>query len=404
MADTETNTEKQFGSTTDFERTVLGEEFQPTEEPKEEAPKAEEQPVEEAPKEEPKAEEPKETPKEEPKEEPKAEEPKEEVKETSFDITEINKLFDSEFEDVDSIKEALKSTNRIGELEEQLKELESLKEENLTLRESLDPMKYFSSEDAYRIEQFRKEFPDKVPSVAYKLFTSDLSEMSEQDILAYSEMLEDPDLDYATALQMLDEQYGIEEGEEPSATTKARVRKDARKARNDIASMKSQIKLPDKVDVDSLTAQQKELRVQKQQQLADGWKNVAKEVAKTMPDVVVKDDDGNELFKYSMTQDFPDDVVEQVANTLSQSGIDISEGAAKTAADVMRQNYLAQNFEKILKLAIDDQRNKAEEERLKKQHNAGEPKEEPKPNNTDDDINSKVASKIGGFVPRPFLQ
>ena len=408
-----TNTEKQFGSLEDFEKKLgvqAEEPTNPAETPKEEV--KSEEPVEEKkedvaeePAQEPKAEEKKEG--EEPKaEEPKGEAPKEEPKqeETLFDITEINKRFSTEFEDEDSLKAALESSKRIGELEKQVAELEALKEENLTLRENLDPMKYFTSEDSYKIEQFKREFPDKVPDVAYKLFTQDVNQMPDKDMLAYNMMLDDPDLDYATALEVVDRDYGLEEGEEVDKVTAAKMRKDARVARNSVSSMKSQIKLPDKIDVDSLSAQQKELREKKQQQLSQGWKDVAKEVAGTLSDVVIKDDDGNEMFRYSVTKDFPADVVDQVADTLSRTGTDISEDAAKTAAKVMRQNYLEQNYEKILKAAIDNERAKAEEDRLKKQHNPGSDKSDPEPKKKDDDLNAKVASKIGGFVPRPFLE
>jgi len=403
MATETTNTEKQFGSLQDFE-SKLGIQSDEPAEPA--APPTDEGKAEDVvePKEEPKAEEPKEEPKDEPAatQEP-AEEPKEEPQ-TLFDITEINKRFSTEFEDEDSLKAAIDSSKRVGELEKQLKEFETLKEENLTLRENLDPMKYFTSEDAYKIEQFKREFPDKVPDVAYKLFTQDISGISDKDMLAYSMMLDDPDLDQATALEVVERDYGLEEGEEIDKVTAAKIRKDARVARNEVGQMKSQIKLPDKIDVDSLTAQQKELRDKRRQQLSEGWKNVAKEVANNLDDVVLKDDEGNELFRYSVTKDFPQEVVDQVADTLSQAGADISEDAAKTASQVMRQNYLAQNFDKILKLAIDNERAKAEEERLKKQHNPGSDKTDPAPQNKGDDLNAKVASKIGGFVPRPFLE
>lgn len=77
-----------------------------------EQPKVEEveKPTEEAPQEEaPTEEAPTEAPSEAPTEEPK--------EETIFEVNDFNKLFESEFEDLDSVKAALASAKRTGELE-----------------------------------------------------------------------------------------------------------------------------------------------------------------------------------------------------------------------------------------------------------------------------------------------
>lgn len=340
-----------------------------------EQPKVEEveTPTEEAPKEEAPTEAPSEAPTEEPKEE------------TIFEVNDFNKLFESEFEDLDSVKAALASAKRTGELEKQVTELEALKEENLLLKENLDPMKYFASEDDYKIAQFKKQFPDKDASTAYKLFSADLTNVSDREVIAQGLLLDNPDLDGGLqgAMELIDNKYGIEEGEELDSITKNKLKVDARSARANINSLKSQIQLPDKIDVDTLATQQKELLEQKTEKLKDGWSGIAKEAAKTLPDITVTDKDADgkevEVFRYSVGKDFPQETVDGLVDYMVSAGIDIDQGAAQSMIDVMQKEYLHKNLPNIVNAARKDALAKAEEERLKKQHNTGAPKAETPP-------------------------
>lgn len=408
--------EKQFGSLDDFEQKVMGSEYTPPAE-QEERPQENTDgvpPVEEQP---PSSEETTEQAEEQGEEIQSSENedvPKEETPtETVFDINEINKRFGTNFTDEDSLKSALSSQQteelqgKLTELETQIQELEAVKEENVMLRESLDPMKYFASEDDYKIAQFKKQFPDKDAATAYQLFSEDLSKFSDKDVLAYEMMLDNPGLDKATVMEVVNDKYGIEDGEELDRVQMAKIKVDANKARKNMGALKSQINLPDKVDVDALSNQQKELREQKAQRLSEGWRNVGNEIAKTLDDIVVKDTiDGKdvELFRYSIDKDFPGDVVESVANIMSQTGVEVSKEAAQSAAEVFKEKYLARNIDKILKAAVDHVKAKAEEERLNKQHNPGTGKPEAKAQSNAEDYDSKILAGLNkGWQPsKPF--
>lgn len=337
---------------------------------------------------------------------PKAEAEEEPAKETVFDINEINKRFSTEFKDDSELKARLEQADRVAELEEQLKELESLKEKNTLLEQSLDPLKYFSSEDAYKVEQFKKQFPDKDAATAYALFTQDVAQMTDIDVLAYETLLDNPGIDKDTVLEVVRDKYGIEEGEDLDKTSAAKIKIDANQARKSINRLKSEVKLPDKVDVDSLANQQRELLAQKTERLKDGWSGVAKELVSNLPDFVVKDDAGNELFRYAV-KDFPQDKVENMVNLMVNSGVELNKDAAQSMMDVMQKEYFYDNREKIAKAVREDALAKAEEERLKKQHNPGQPKSEaaPKPDAKKDgqeQLRSDLFSK--GWQPKKLFK
>jgi hypothetical protein len=327
--------------------------------------------------------------------------------ETVFEINDFNQRFSTEFKDETDLKLAFDSLKRVKELEEQVKEAESLKEENLLLKENLDPMKYFKSEDDYKVAQFERQFPDKNGAVAYQLFKADLSQLSDKDAVAYEMMLDTPGLTKEKAMAVIDRQYGIEDGE-MDEVAEAQLAIKGKQAIRSITALKNQITLPDKVDVNTLAQQQKELREQKTKTLSEQWGNIAKEVSKSIPDVEItdKDPEGNDVsFKYSITKDVPADVIENMVNYMAQSGVELNEDAVKVVGETLKKELISRNYQQMLKAAREDAFAKAEEIRLRKQHNPGTPKPGADPSAPKgDDVNQKILSALdGSFTRSNFL-
>lgn len=339
--------------------------------------------------------------------EPTGETPAPQPTETIFEINDFNQRFSQEFKDETDLKLAFDSLKRVKELEEQVREVESIREENLLLKENLDPMKYFETEDDFKIAQFNKQFPDKNGAVAHQLFKADLSQLSNKDAMAYEMMLDTPGLTKEKAMAVIDRQYGIEDGE-MDEVAEAQLAIKGKQALRSINALKNQITIPDKVDVNTLAQQQKDLREQKTKTLTEQWGNIAKEVSKSIPDVEItdKDPDGNETsFKYSITKDVPADVVENMVNYMAQSGVELNEDAVKNMGAVLKKELISQNYEQMIKAAREDAFAKAEEIRMRKQHNPGTPKPGADPSAPKgDDVNQKILSALdGSFTRSNFL-
>jgi hypothetical protein len=308
-----------------------------------------------------------------------------EPEKTIFDINAINKELSTDFKDKDSLLKALNSSEGVEELKGVKEELEKLKEENLVLKENFDPMKFFASEDDYKAAQFKKQFPDKDPSVAYKLISTDLTKMEDRDVIAHNLLMDNPDLEGGLkgAYEIIDEKYGIEAGEEIDSLTKNKMKVDARSARQNIDTVKSEIKLPEQFDASKLTSQQKELQEQKTAKLKEGWGAVANEISNTLPDIVVteQDSDGKdvEVFRYSIKNEVSSEEINKIVDTLAQSGVEVGKEAASMIQASMRQKYLDEHISDIISASRKDTLAKAEEDRLKKQHNPGTPAPEAKP-------------------------
>ena len=345
--------------------------------------------------------EPEGTPSPEPQPEPGAGTPEPTPEPQKTFIETINEKFTTDFKEESDLQKIFESANRSVELEAQLKELESLKEENLLLKEKMDPMQYFDSEDHFKANLFQKQFPDKDAATALKLFQTDLGTLGDKDAIAYKMMLETPGLSKEKAFRVIDAEYGIEDGEMDDVA-EARLTINGKQAIRDIQALKNSVDLPEKVDVDSLMKQQKDLQLQKKESLLQGWSGVAKEVAQTLPDIDVsgQDTEGNDWsFKYSIAQDFPEEVVNNVIDYMANGGVEPNQDTARSVAETMKGVYLSQNIEKIVKAVHDDVYAKLTEKYMKENHNPGEPNPGATPSEgSGDDINSKI---MAGLSSRP---
>jgi hypothetical protein len=333
----------------------------------------------------------------------------EQNQETIFDITGFNKEFKTEYPDEASLKTALESVKRIGELEEQLKEMESIKEQNLLLKENTDPMKYFTSEDDFKVALFKKQFPDKDASVAYKLFSSDLGTMSDKELIASNILLETPDLDGGLkgALELVDSEYNLEEGEEIDSLTKNKMKVAAKAAKTNIDSLKSQITLPDKIDPDSLAKEQKELSDAKKEQLKEGWSKIANEMSAQLPAITLmgkgEGDNEVELFKYDI-KDFPAEFVESMVGYMTNANVEITKDSAQSIMEAMQKEYFYQNRQQIMTSLREDTLAKAKEKTLNEQHNTGKPTGEANTENTSKDESDRLLNDIQKrFTPTQFF-
>jgi flagellar motility protein MotE (MotC chaperone) len=326
----------------------------------------------------------------------------------NFEITDFNQRFETNFKDESEARLFLENGKRVAELEAKEKELNELKEKYLALEEVSDPRQYFSSEDEFKAVLFKKQFPDKDAATAFRLMTTDLSELNHRDLIAYDMMLNTPGITRQQADAIIDDRYGIEDGE-VGELSQAKMAVDAGSARNNINSLKGQIQLPEKVDPDSLATQRKESQEQRKADLSQKWGAISKEVERTLPDLTVEGGEGEDAwnFTYSMTKDFPSEVTESMVEFFANTGRDLDENSIRTLGEAMQREYFFQNIKNIVSAVRNDTWAKAEEKFMKETHNPGEQAPEAPPS-TDDpnkDANQKILQALDSnkFQPRQFL-
>ena len=320
-----------------------------------------------------------------------------------FNLEFFNKQFSTEFKDEDSIKATLESVKKIADLEKQAAEIPSLKEEIEFLRAETDPMKYFPSEDDFRVAQFKRQFPDKDPGMVAKLFSMDLSQAKDFDVIAWSMMLDNPDLDGGEvgAREFVADKYGIEDPNdlsELSSLTKNQLKVNARQDRARITQMKADIVLPEKKDYSSLLAEKKQTAEAQEAELRTSWSTITEKMVSEFPDIVINetDKDGKitEVFKYAVGKDLSNEMVAPLVDSLVKSGIPIDEKAVRILGNAIQKEYVHTNFDKIVKLAIKNATATLEEKVLEEEHNPSPPNEKERKVGDSKDLTSKILQDL----------
>lgn len=284
---------------------------------------------------------------------PPAEPPKEEPKITEF----FNKTFKTDFKTEDDIKVLIDSASKAKQLEEQLKSYEDLKAQVEEYKKGVDPLKYFRSETDYKVQQFLKAHPDKNPNSAIKLFNSELSELSDLEVVAQLDLLDGVvEGSEADAKAVVAEEYGIDLEADPKDWTpvaKARLKRAALEARKNLQSIKDGITLPEKVDVAGQVESQKAKLQQRKETISKGWNDVVPKLLTDLKEVEINDydKDGNaeSLIKYVMDEDAKKSLGSEVLNYLVTNDKDINDDNVKEAATIIQSQYVLRNLGKILK-------------------------------------------------------
>lgn len=184
-------------------------------------------------------------------------------------IAEFNKTFGTQYKSHEEIKPLTELPSKIKEYEEKENSYKAFVEQEKTyknkieeLESSLNPLKYFSSPDAYIAEQLRMQHPTKNPVLLQEIATSDLSKMDDLKVLVKSILLEHPDLAESGVEEYLESEYGIDKDtprEEWSNALKTKIKIKAAEKRKELGELKKQINLPE-----VMTPEQREAKAAEQ--------------------------------------------------------------------------------------------------------------------------------------------
>jgi len=268
----------------------------------------------------------------------------------------FNKTFKTDFKTEDDFKKVIELSSKAKTLEDQLKEYETLKADLEAYKTGVNPLDYFASEDDYRIQQFKKENPDKDASVAYKLFASDLGKASDLDVLIQFELLDGAVSNEAEARELISAKYDLDLSSDPkewTALARTQLKRDANKARGEVKSMKEGYKLPDKVDIAGRREAEKADAQKRVETLTKGWQDIVPKILTDLKEVEINDYDKDgkveSLMKYVIDDEAKKQLGTEVMDYLVVNQKDINDDNVKEAAMVMQSRYVLQNLPKILK-------------------------------------------------------
>jgi len=242
--------------------------------------------------------------------EQKSEVKTEESTSKQFDFRTLNEQLGRNYSSVDQIKADIEKPTMESEYNDVKKQLEEwqakyneLNADYDLLTEQIDPTAYFSSEEAMKLEAFKKANPDKDASIAQKVFsTNDLSSISDIEMVKMGWKFNTPNLKGTD--KDLEVSIAEELGQDPETpfeewpiSAKNRLARMSADYANQFKQIRSSVSLPEKVNIEELKTQRRQASEQRQAELTEGWSKVADESLKSTSSVklpIGKPEEGGE--------------------------------------------------------------------------------------------------------------
>ena len=274
--------------------------------------------------------------------------------EPSFDINSFNAFFGTPYQKEDELKDVLKRANEYGDIQQKLtaaeESIKALENKNKELEESLDPLKYFSSPDAYVAEQIKKQMGDVDPAVVTRLLSHEKNKMANFDLLVYDWLMQFPDTIGGAegARKVLAKRYDVdleEPAEEWDAVAQNMIMADARIVEKKIAQMKGQIKLPEPLSAEAVAAR----RADAAEKTKLAWTPYLGEIT-GFDKLVVPGDDGTTLLEMEVPKAFRDILPEHIQEIVQQAGLEPTPESIKEVINHRNRKFVFEYLPQILKV------------------------------------------------------
>lgn len=277
--------------------------------------------------------------------------------EPKLDLSFFNKLYKTDFKSEADITALIERSSKASELENKLKEYESLKADIEYYKKGINPLDWFDSEDDFKIQQFKKTHKDKDASIAYKLFGSDLSQTSDFDLIVQYELMNGGIVGgEPTAIEFVANKYGIENINNPAewtALTKTQLKRAADGVRREISTLKSEIKLPETINLAEKREADAKRQADELEASKKGWTEAMPKLLENLKEVDISDstNDGKvePLLKYVIEDEVKNGLGNAIMEQLIINKIPINDNTVKEVGNSILKEYVYHNLPKLLK-------------------------------------------------------
>lgn len=296
-----------------------------------------------------------------------------------------------EYEDEEQIIEDLKLKTKVKEYEQEIEQYKTYKDKYGeleskfgTLAEKSSWKRFFDTEEDYKKHLIRKKIGSQASIEALEsVISSDIDQLSDEEVLAYAEMLDVPDYrgGKKAALDAVKEDYKLDD-EDVTESERNRLinkmKKAARDARNELRKIKS-IELPeDNFEPESVTNSKKQQ--ERMEQLEKGWEKPVDEVMQKLNDFPLEVmTDGKErvdLGGFNIDEDFKGEAKTMLKDYLVKNGKDLTKENLAEGIDFIVSVYKNRNFDRIISSVYNKAYSEAIEKEAKKRDN-------PRPSNSE---------------------
>jgi len=265
----------------------------------------------------------------------------------------FNKRFSTSFKADEDVKSVLGLQQKIAEYETKAKlnddyatKIENY-EKQLTDYKNNGQTEFLSKpliRQAYVAQQLLEKYPDKDPEALRQIVMSDVEKMGDLDVLVKNQKINHPRLAENDIKAVLFKKYGIDPDTNPTdwdSISKTEIAMDAESARANIKALTNGIELPKTV-----TKEEREQAVaQTMQQRVKATEPFKAEF--TAFDKFKKGD-----FKFDVPSEFKSRLGESFDNMFLKDGLEPTPENYQLAIEMRDAQFLYQNFDKILEVAV----------------------------------------------------
>lgn len=341
----------------------------------------------------------------------------------TLDISVLNKDLGRNFESLDSLKAELDKSSKVDEYETRLQGLDTLKASEQEIREKYeillelaeDPMKNFSNEQSYKLEQFKKANPKKNPAVAQSIFmTEDLNTVDDFDIVKWGYQLDNPSLKGGEEgiKQTVADEFGIDPElglDEWSLSAQNRLAIKANEYRGKFNTM-SDIETPNKLDIDGIRQQRQADANTSLESIKSAWDEASKslDVSKLqIPTNIPKEGETQAYFEYDLGEQSKE-TVSRIVEEMVANGSEVNEQTLTFAKEAAQMALFKENMPQAISKLIEANNHVKEEEHLKNTHNPEPLHDETRPEGDvakeKKDFNEWASKTTGGFQRKPMIR
>lgn len=291
----------------------------------------------------------------------------------------LNTKFNLSFESEDQVKAAIEKPTMESELQALQTQHTDLQSKFDLLTEQLDPKTLFSSDEAMKLEIWKKQNPDKDASIAQTLFsTDDLSSVSDLQMVKIGRKFSNPklpgtekDLEDAIA-----EEFGVEQEtpfEEWPKTAQIRLASAAGEYRDRFKTMKGEVKIPERVDLEALRTERQQATEQATAKRTEAWNEYSAKAAGNLSSLKVpigepKEGEEPQFFTWDLGK-APVDKVGEMAKGYIAMGIENTEETQGLFDRAVRNVLIEENLSRMFEAYGKDILARQEEQHLEETHN-----------------------------------
>ena len=290
-------------------------------------------------------------------------------------------------EEQKSVQVPVTESDEYKKLQAEYEKLRTDKEALDVLLNEADPMQYFANEAEYKKQQIIKNNPDVDRSVLDTLFGTDLKEMSPVDILIHDYMARTGERDVGEIKEYVHSKYDFdpESGKIPFG-----LKADANEARKRLDKIINQeVTVPKNVR-DVLEQKQEEIKSKVEQTKAT-FRPIAEKLAEEMRDI--SEGMGKDALHYEYEPEFKKQIPDLAMGVLISEGVSLDNAEQKLSdvKRVIREVYILNNFDKIVKAHVDEAVSAKDNEWRAKVHNPSPPNTQTAPETESKDTTPEQA-------------